>query len=114
MNTPELTRRGFLVQCLALAVAPAIVRAEWLMPGRNRSTGLLLAKGYLSDPDAWFIKTDCPDGLKYIWVNARYESNVLPNGSLTAPFKTIADAMAANPDLDSQLLFVYDRHSINS
>jgi phage major head subunit gpT-like protein len=32
---------------------------------RNKFPGGLCVNHYLSDADAWFIKTNCPDGLKY-------------------------------------------------
>lgn len=31
----------------------------------GRMTQDIVVNNYLTDPDAWFIRTDCPDGLKY-------------------------------------------------
>jgi len=36
-------------------------------PAMNTMPGGVVVMHWLTDSDAWFIKTDCPNGLMYIW-----------------------------------------------
>ena len=55
--------------------ASRILKGEYQVDSANRNinamksmgyfTGAPIVNHYLTDADAWFVKTDCPDGLKY-------------------------------------------------
>ena len=47
----------------------------------NKYAGMVVVNPYLTDNDAWFIRTDCPDGLKY--------------------FERVADTFATDNDFDT-------------
>ena len=78
MDAPViLTRRGFLQTCLALAVAPSIVRAESLMPLVIRTTWVLHGDGISDDTlalQAWL------DGER-VWMNGAVLGKTLRDGT---------------------------------
>lgn len=94
MTKIELPRRRFLLQCLALAAAPAIVRALSLMPVRAASGIVTATPGMMS---GWHIG---PNG---IWVGATDPRNsffsinadgvMYLRGSIKNPCDTITEAM---------------------
>ena len=72
----ELTRRGFLLSCLALGAAPAIVRADSLMRVVAKDVGVLRADVHIFAGGITWVDDEYADGVCGEW-NRRLDNAIV-------------------------------------